>query len=272
MLDNTEFQRWRHDERSRLLWIKGDPGKGKTMLLCGIIDELKKSIGETDLLSFFFCQATDSRINSATAVLRGLIYLLANQQPSLLTHIRKKYDHAGNQLFKDVNAWVALSEVLNNMLEDPNLQSTYMIIDALDECEKDLPILLDFIVQNSVLPRAKWIVSSRNIPNIEQKLRLDRSQTRLSLEIRETAEQVSLAVDAYIKHCVSELPNLQDDEDLQAQVRDAMRRKANGTFLWVSLVVEELKNAESWEVEEIVDQMPSGLEKCMVECSSRSNS
>ena len=61
------------------------------------------------------------------------------------------------------------------MLEDPNLQSTYLIIDALDECEKDLPILLDFIVQNSALPRAKWIVSSRNIPNIEQKLRLDRS-------------------------------------------------------------------------------------------------
>ena len=68
-------------------------------------------------------------------------------------------------------------------------------------------------------------------------------------------------MDAYIKHCISELPNLQDDEDLQAQVRDAMRRKANGTFLWVSLVVEELKNAKSWEVEQIVDQMPSGLEK-----------
>jgi hypothetical protein len=44
------------------------------MLLCGIINELKKSIAKTDLLSYFFCQATDSRIDNATAVLRGLIY------------------------------------------------------------------------------------------------------------------------------------------------------------------------------------------------------
>ncbi|KAG9227961.1 hypothetical protein BJ875DRAFT_501101 [Amylocarpus encephaloides] len=37
ILENPEFQQWRHDTQSRLLWIKGDPGKGKTMLLCGIL-------------------------------------------------------------------------------------------------------------------------------------------------------------------------------------------------------------------------------------------
>ena len=78
ILDNADFQRWRDDEENRLLWIKGAPGKGKTMLLCGVVNELKKAIADTDLLSFFFCQATDARINNATAVLRGLIYLLVN--------------------------------------------------------------------------------------------------------------------------------------------------------------------------------------------------
>jgi hypothetical protein len=104
ILDNAEFQRWRDDEYSRLLWIKGDPGKGKTMLLCGIVNELKKSIAKTDLLSYFFCQATDSRINHATAVLRGLLYLLVDHQPSLISHIRKKHDDAGKDLFEDANA------------------------------------------------------------------------------------------------------------------------------------------------------------------------
>jgi hypothetical protein len=42
ILENSDFQRWRDDQQSRLLWIKGDPGKGKTMLLCGIIHELEK--------------------------------------------------------------------------------------------------------------------------------------------------------------------------------------------------------------------------------------
>ncbi len=59
VLDNADFQQWRDDRQSRLLWIKGDPGKGKTMLLCGIIDELTKSTPDTAVVSFFLCQATD---------------------------------------------------------------------------------------------------------------------------------------------------------------------------------------------------------------------
>ena len=81
---NSDFQQWRNDQQSRLLWIKGDPGKGKTMLLCGIVNELKKSMAKTDLLSYFFCQATDSRINNATAVLRGLLYLLVDLAPNVM--------------------------------------------------------------------------------------------------------------------------------------------------------------------------------------------
>jgi hypothetical protein len=71
ILHNDDFQQWRDDGERPLLWITGDPGKGKTMLLCGIINELEKSTTDTETLSFFFCQATNARINSATAVLRG---------------------------------------------------------------------------------------------------------------------------------------------------------------------------------------------------------
>jgi Cdc6-like AAA superfamily ATPase len=84
ILKNSDFQQWRNDQQSRLLWIKGDPGKGKTMLLCGIVNELKKSMAKTDLLSYFFCQATDSRINNATALLRGLLYLLVDLAPNVM--------------------------------------------------------------------------------------------------------------------------------------------------------------------------------------------
>ncbi|KAK3949441.1 vegetative incompatibility protein HET-E-1 [Pseudoneurospora amorphoporcata] len=52
------------------------------MLLCGIINELDQ--GNTANarhcnVAYFFCQATDSRINNVAAVLRGLIYLLIEQ-------------------------------------------------------------------------------------------------------------------------------------------------------------------------------------------------
>ncbi|KAK4245698.1 vegetative incompatibility protein HET-E-1 [Corynascus novoguineensis] len=142
VLNNAEFRRWRDDEGSRLLWIKGDPGKGKTMLLCGIINELKLA-SDSSLLPFFFCQAADASINNATAVLRGLIYLLVDQQPSLISYVYKKYDATGNPLFREVNTLVALSEIFTDILKDTNLPPTRLVIDALDECIEGLDMLLN---------------------------------------------------------------------------------------------------------------------------------
>ncbi|KAK1975726.1 hypothetical protein LZ30DRAFT_807407, partial [Colletotrichum cereale] len=34
----------------RLLWVKGNPGKGKTILLCGIIDKLNTRSAEASVL------------------------------------------------------------------------------------------------------------------------------------------------------------------------------------------------------------------------------
>jgi hypothetical protein len=88
------------------------------MLLIGIIEELSqqlKQLSDTTpdagLLSFFFYQGTDSRLNNATAVLRGLIYLLLVQQQSFISHLWRKHDHAGRRLFEDANAFYALSEI-----------------------------------------------------------------------------------------------------------------------------------------------------------------
>ncbi|CAK7237317.1 hypothetical protein SEUCBS140593_009919 [Sporothrix eucalyptigena] len=41
ILENSIFRQWRRGPQGRILWIRGDPGSGKTMLLCGIIDELE---------------------------------------------------------------------------------------------------------------------------------------------------------------------------------------------------------------------------------------
>lgn len=124
-----------------MLWIKGEPGKGKTMLICGIIDELKNLSADNSILSFFFCQATDSRINNATAVLRGLVHLLILQRPSLISHIRKNYDYAGKRLFEGPNAYVVLSRIFKDILRDSDLGPAYLIIDGLDECVSDLQLL-----------------------------------------------------------------------------------------------------------------------------------
>jgi hypothetical protein len=271
ILDNLEFQQWRDSPQNQLLWVKADPGKGKTMLLCGIIDELQKSMGSTALLSFFFCQATDLRINNATAVLRGLMYLLVDQQPSLISHLRKKHDHAGKSLFEDANAWVAMSDIFTNMLKDPNLSNTYIVVDALDECV-DLPKLLDLIVkQSSAYPRVKWLVSSRNWPTIEEQLEKAERRARLSLELN--ADSVSAAVGAFIQHNVMQLAQEKKYDDKTKQlVQEHLSSNANGTFLWVALVCQVLRTIPKWKVPSKLTTFPSGLDSLYGRMMSQINS
>jgi hypothetical protein len=260
VLDNDTFQQWQQGSTSRLLWVKGDPGKGKTMLLCGIIDELQKSMPPSALLSYFFCQATDSRINSATAVLRGLLYMLVRQQPSLASHIRKKYDQAGKALFEDANAWIALTEIWVDVLQDPRLSETSLIIDALDECITDLPGLLDFVArQSTASSRVKWLVSSRNWPDIEEKLEQVGHKIKLSLELN--ARSVARAVHIFIQQKVNELAQEQQyPEEFRCSVLQHLQSNANDTFLWVALVCQELKKTRKRHVPQKLMQFPPGLD------------
>ncbi|KAK0710685.1 beta transducin-like protein HET-E4s [Lasiosphaeris hirsuta] len=238
VLSNVQFRQWQEGD-NQLLWIIGDPGKGKTMLLCGIIDELMMS-APSSLLSFFFCQATDSRINNATAVLRSLIYLLVSQQPALISHVRQQYDLAGRSAFEGTNAWVILREIFTAILQDPVLRTTYLIIDALDECVADLKLLLNLVAQMScVSSRIKWIVSSRNWPEIEEQLVMAAQNSRLSLELN--AESVATAVNTYISHKILHLSHLkQYDRKTETVVREYLSSNANGTFLWVALACQAL--------------------------------
>jgi hypothetical protein len=260
VLDNEAFRRWQQDSTSRLLWVKGDPGKGKTMLLCGIIDELQKSMSTSALLSYFFCQATDSRINSATAVLRGLLYMLVHQQPSLTSHIRKKYDQTGKALFEDANAWTALTEIFGAVLQDPTLSKACLIIDALDECITDLPKLLGFIAQHSNASSCvKWIVSSRNLPDIEAKLEQARHKAKLSLELN--AESIAMAVRIFIQQKVDQLAQEKKyQEELRLAVLEHLKSNANDTFLWVALACQELAKTSKRHVLKKLTLFPPGLD------------
>ncbi|KAJ6118775.1 hypothetical protein N7471_013395 [Penicillium samsonianum] len=178
------------------------------MLLCGIIDELTRTFGDTANVSFFFCQATD-------------------------------YDKAGKALFEDINAWNALSRIFMDILKDPALQSTYLTIDALDECAIGLPSLLDLITQvSSAYPQIKWIVSSRNWRDIEELLNTTHTAP-ISLELNEAS--VSEAVSEFIQHKVHYLAKVKKYSD---ETRDTVCRhlssNSQGTFFWVALVCQDL--------------------------------
>lgn len=90
------------------------------MLLCSIIDELHNTLPSVLLPS-----------DRSAAVLRGLLHMLVSQQPCLVSHIRNRYDESGKALFKNANDWAPVTEIFANVLQDPQLKITYLVIDAL---------------------------------------------------------------------------------------------------------------------------------------------
>jgi len=243
ILENNNFQQWHNNQQSQLLWIKNNLSKSKTMLLCSIIDELKKSTAKTGLLSYFFCQSINSWINNVTAVLCSLIYLLVKKQPLLISHLQKKYDQRNKEPFKNVNVWFALFKIFTNILQDLSLKRTYLIVDALDECVTNLLQLLNLIVQKSSISfHVKWIVSSHNWLIIEKQLKTAEQKVRLSLELN--AESVFTAVSTYIQHKVLQLTQLKNyDNKTKSDIQDHLSLNMKDTFLWVALICQNLEKS-----------------------------
>jgi hypothetical protein len=259
ILRNAQFEQWKASQQNQLLWIRGDPGKGKTMLLCGIINELEKQ--QTGNVVYFFFQATQAQINSAIACLRSLMFMLFEQQPSLISYMQKVYDQAGEALFQDGNTWFALKRVFELILQDSNLRITYLIIDALDECITDLDQLLELIGQLSTRhSRVRWIVSSRNWPSIEAALTVADNQIGLRLELNERS--ISAAVADYIAITVDRLTQRKHyNSDVRNAVQYHLASNAQGTFLWVALVCKALHNISARKVKSQLTEFPSGLEQ-----------
>ena len=226
------------------------------MLLIGIIRGLSRQLelnSHLPHLSYFYIQGTDSKLNTATAVLRSLIWMTLLQNPSLISHLEKEYDPTGPRYF-ETNIFQALSKVFDNMLVDPSLSRVYLIVDALDECvdKQRTSYTSTFKLRDGC--KIIELVSSRYRSDIESQLRGGDGWARLDLELN--AQSISRVVDAYIDY---KLSKLNYDEPLRAQVADELHKRADGTFLWVALVCKTLELTDDYYAIEILQEMPSDL-------------
>lgn len=191
------------------------------------------------------------------------------QHAKLLESLREKYNDTFNQL-EGPNAWVILCDIFRTVTQDAAMLDPVCIVDALDECEHNWDSLLDLIVTTSA--HVKWLLSSRNVKDIERDLRKIESDQRLSLELKENAENISISVSAFINKSIQDIEALEDHNELQVQTAKTLKSKANGTFLWVALVIKELRKTDRRNVEDVLSKIPTGLEKLYELIMERVNS
>lgn len=243
----------------RLLWIKGHAGTGKTMLLIGIIREFSCQLAVlAPSLAYFFCQGqgkTDPPLNNATAVLRSLTWMLLIQQPNLISYLKADYGFSCGALFTDTNAFVALSRLFKNMMEDA--RPVYFIVDALDECDKGLENLINLISTSLTLSdKVRWLVSSR--PEVEIPPKLKNPDISRTLDLN--AQGLELPIKEYIRYKLSTLKDQKGYTALVlAEVSDEVRRRSEDTFLWVALVFKKLEKVHGLNAVKIIKERPPGL-------------
>lgn len=273
VLLNAQFTEWLNSDKSQLLRLTGGPGIGKTMIATFLIDELKERAQyfESALFAFFFCDNKDERQRTATAVLRSLLVQLLRQQPSFFDYMQPEYEKYGEDKFKSVFCldFGALWMVFEAILRDPAERTIIIIIDALDECEEEsksnlVKVLHDLFDPNSrnnkgksntLVQSVKIIIAHRPEPSMEKGF-LHGTQP-----LKVDGGLINRDLSKFIKE---KTKKLQDDLDLDSektdQIRDALERKAEGMFLWVSLVLGDMDRRDTQgNITDLLDKLQSGL-------------
>ena len=276
LLSDVQFWQWSLVQHSSILWICGDAGCGKTALLSFLVDKMemhvrkvmsKKDLPEAPILvCSFFCDDKDDNRKTAMETLRSLLFQIFCHRHDLIRHTAPLFTTFN---FSRSISFGQLWQVLEAILNDPVTGYVCIIVDALDECEGSsrnlfLDALSGFIdrCRGRVTSVAKIILSSRPLVPITDKI--DSTAATIRLWERGRQNKIMQDVELVIKdHIQQVMRRLKASKKTTALLADRLSKKANGTFLWVVLVLARLANSfhlSPFDLERIVREIPPDLD------------
>ncbi|KAI1140138.1 ankyrin [Hypoxylon sp. FL0543] len=253
-LESAEFQDWMQSA-GRTLWCSGAPGAGKTVMASTTIQYLREKVRDsgTSSLAFVYCDYRQRQDQKASILLGNIWAQLVRQRGPSATEIE--------QLFGEIMArfdFTPTRTLITNMIREEltngNMQRTYIVVDALDECsdENERNGFIDSL--RSLQPLVNVLVTSRTtyLDNGEF------SDVR-SFRFIPTDEDMSTYVDARIRESkkmsgyVGRRPELADD------IRRIVVERANGMFLLCRMHLDSLSRAITLkDLKKELNRIPEG--------------
>lgn len=239
LLDSRQYQDWLDDEKLHdhygLLWMKGKPGTGKSTIMKFIDHKFRESqFGQHTVTISFFFNARGTELEKSTP---GMYRALLVQLLTINSKLKSIFKQAGLERWNllDENIWtLELLEVLfEKAVASLGDLSAVCFIDALDECDESqvrkMVRSLEHIVKTANLSGIKFRVffSSRYYPQITTEVGLE-----LLLDRQKGHDE---DIEAYVE---SELRI--GSCAIAAKIRDELKEKSQGIFMWVVLVTEML--------------------------------
>lgn len=251
-IQKESFKQWKESPKAQLLWLTAKPATGKTVLSGKIVNHLR-SLGKD--CQFYFFNHGDKTKGSISSFLLAMAWQMSFLHPevfSVLLKICEKETQLSKTDYRTIWRKLFLQGIVTVQFTRPQ----YWVIDGLDECKSDheLAPLLQQLVETD---QVRIFLTSRN--GIESHRLRPSSQTNfITEEISEsdTKSDISLYLNAHIH----EFPLV--DEYAQREMVTTILTKSAGCFLWVKLVIQELRRVHtSGEIRQVLETVPSDMNK-----------
>ncbi|KAF1837128.1 hypothetical protein BDW02DRAFT_595803 [Decorospora gaudefroyi] len=120
-----------NNDNTRLLWISGGPGKGKTMLSIFLTEELERyTVNREDAgLVFLFCSAQDEKRNTSITVLRGLVHQIITKRPQLVKHLLPHFE-TPERTQQTLSSLETLWLIFRKLVADAELGTMFCVLDG----------------------------------------------------------------------------------------------------------------------------------------------
>jgi ankyrin repeat protein len=245
LLERREYQDWldvtKFKHHYGFLWIKGNPGTGKSTLMKFAYLNAKQKIKDKTVISFFFNARGADLEKSTTGMYRSLLLQLLQGLPELQDRLLSFYKSMNLNLGTTGNEYKPFgAELLKAIFREAirNLCQSALVcfIDALDECnEEQIRDMISFFQQlgeEAIANRVHLQVcfSSRHYPHITFNKGLS-----LILERQEGHKQ------DIINYVNNEL-EIGSEKNVRG-IKECLQERASGVFMWVVLVVKMLNKA-----------------------------
>jgi WD40 repeat protein len=253
ILSDASFEFWIEDSSSkpRILWFRGLPGTGKSVLSSFIIRHLKQvELG----CQFYFFRFGDQRKTSLNAFLRSLAYQVARDVPEYRRRILKFSDD-GLNLEKAESRMIWQKLFVSALFKLSLSKPLFWVIDALDESDSPQTLLSLFsAISNSGLPIRILFVSRRNQ---SLSLAFERLATSITLE--------NISADDSLKdlqlYVTKEMEYMHGSPKFKEHIIKTILKMADGNFLWVHLVLKEIMQCHTEaDIEQALTELPPELE------------
>ncbi|KAF2733336.1 ankyrin [Polyplosphaeria fusca] len=223
------YQEWLHgtNKNHGLLWIKGIPGSGKSVVAAHLVQDLSRSHPGVPVLFFFFRQIIDAN-HAPVALLQDWLAQILEYSPPLQKRLKGYIDArrpiaslSMEDLWKDLRlAFTGLTD------------GVFCIADALDEIDSGND---EFLVSLAALgkwkpEKVKVIITSRPVPAVEAPLRPIKI-TQLRLE----ESHVDVDIVRFVQYSLKSSGIEHADRVL---IQEAIPGRANGLFLYAKLAMD----------------------------------